>query len=322
MQRFKNILAYINLAEDEHPALDRGLRLARLNNAALTAMTVIEEHPAPAHAVLRSIYVKGALATIEHECRNQLEELVQPVRDVGLEVETVVSHGSTFIEVIRAALQREHDLVIKTVSSEGIFHRTFFGSIDMHLLRKCPTPLWLIEPGEPETFRRILVPLDPTMEHGIKHNLGMNLLKLATSLADMDGAELMIVHAWHAYEEEKLKRHMKPKQFEEYLSTWSQESSKRAWNFVSSFGREIKPKSLHLVQGEPGFVIPKFAKDHDIDLVVMGTLGRLGQHGMFIGDTAERILNRLECSVLAAKPAGFVSPVELTRPFSNESTYE
>jgi len=310
MQRFKNILAHANLTVEEHPALERGIRLARQNSATLTAMTVIEEHPTTAHAILHSIHVKEALETIEHEYHSRLEELVQPIRDAGLDVETAVARGSTFIEVIRAALQREHDLVIKTVSSEGIFHRTFFGSTDMHLLRKCPTPLWLIEPGEPEAFRRILVPLDPNMGNGIKHDLGMNLLKLATSLAEMDGAELMIVHAWHAYEEGKLKRHMEPNQFEEYLSTWSQESSKRALNFVSSFGREIKPKPLHLVQGEPGFVIPKFAKDHDIDLVVMGTLGRLGQRGMFIGDTAERILNRLECSVLAVKPAGFVSPVQ------------
>jgi universal stress protein E len=58
-------------------------------------------------------------------------------------------------------------------------------------------------------------------------------------------------------------------------------------------------------------VIPKFAKDHDVDLVVMGTLGRLGQRGTFIGDTAERILNRLESLVLAVKPAGFISPVDL-----------
>ena len=148
---------------------------------------------------------------------------MQPVRDAGLAVETVVAHGSTFIEVIRAAIQRQHDLVIKTVSSEGIFHRTFFGSIDMHLLRKCPTPLWLIKPGEPEAFRQILVPLDPNMEDSIKYGLGINLLTLATSLAEVDGAELMIVHAWRAYEEGKLKKYMESKQFEEYLHRWGQE---------------------------------------------------------------------------------------------------
>ena len=309
MQRFKNILTYVNLASDEHPALARSVRLARHNNGSLTAMTVIEEHPAQAHALLRSIHLEDALETIEREYREQLELLVQPVRDAGLDVQTVVTHGSTFIEVIRAVLQRQHDLVIKTVSSEGIFHRTFFGSIDMHLLRKCPIPLWLIKPGEPESFRQILVPLDPNTDDAIKYGVGMNLLTLATSLAEMDDAELMIVHAWQAYGEGKLKKYMESKQYEEYLHQWQQAASNRAWNFVSSFGREIKPKSIHLVQGEPGYVIPKFAKDHNVDLLVMGTLGRLGQHGMFIADTAERILTRLECSVLAVKPAGFVSPV-------------
>jgi universal stress protein E len=310
MQRFKNILAHVNLALDEHPALARGVRLARQNDAKLTAMTVIEEHPAQAHVILRSLHVTDALEAIEREYREQLEQLVQPVRDAGLAVETVVAHGSIFIEVVRVALQRQHDLVIKTVGSEGIVHRTFFGSTDMHLLRKCPTPLWLIKPGEPEAFRQILVPLDPTMEDGMKHDLGMNLLKLATSLAEMDGAKVMIVHAWRAYEEDTLRKYMEPKQFEEYVRAWGQEASNRACRFISAFGREIKSESMHLVQGEPGFVIPKFVKDHDIDLVVMGTLGSLGQRGMFIGDTAERILNRLECSVLAVKPSGFVSPVQ------------
>lgn len=310
MQRFKNILAHVDLALDQHPAIERGVHLARHNNARLTALTVIEEHPALAHAILRSLHLTDALETIEREYREQLEQLVQPVRNAGVDVETVVAHGSTFLEVIRAALQRRHDLVIKTVSPEGHFHRAFFGSIDMHLLRQCPTPLWLIKSGEPEAFRRILVPLDPNTEHGIKHELGMNLLKLATSLGDTDGAELMIVHAWRAYEEERLRKFMQPQQFEEYVRQWGHESAKRTWSFVSSFGGDIKPNAIHLVQGEPGFVIPKFAKDQNADLIVMGTLGRLGQHGLFIGDTAERILDRIECSVLAVKPAGFVSPVQ------------
>ncbi len=256
MQRFKNILAHVNLALDEHPALARGAHLARQNNAKLTAITVLEEHPVQAQAILRSIHLTDALETIEREHREQLEQCVRPVRDAGLDVDIVVTHGSTFVEVIRAALQRQHDLVIKSVSSEGIFHRTFFGSIDMHLLRKCPTPVWLIKPGEAEAFRRILVPLDPNMEDGIKLDLGMTLLKLGTSLAEMDGAEVMVVHAWRPYEEETLKRHVEPGRFKEYVRTWGQEAANRAWRFVSAFGREIKPKAIHLVQGEPGYVIP------------------------------------------------------------------
>lgn len=311
MQRFRNILAHVNLELDEHPSLSRATRLAKQNDAKLTVISVIDEHPTQAHAVLRSLHLEEKLDSIEQEHRDQLERLVQPIREPGLDVETEVATGSTFVEVIRTALRNKHDLVIKTVSSEGIFQRTFFGSTDMHLLRKCPAPLWLLEPGEPESFRRILIPLDANNEHAIKHQLGMDLLKIGTSLAERDGAELMIVHASRTYEEATLKRHLEAKQFDEYLHSWSRESTNRMTRFLTSYQQSISSDCIHLVNGEPGFVISKFAKDHDVDLVVMGTLGRLSDRGVFIGDTAERILNRLECSVLALKPAGFVSPVQL-----------
>jgi len=43
----------------------------------------------------------------------------------------------------------------------------------------------------------------------------------------------------------------------------------------------------------------------------MGTVARTGVPGFITGNTAESILNQLECSVLAIKPAGFVTPIEL-----------
>ena len=54
-----------------------------------------------------------------------------------------------------------------------------------------------------------------------------------------------------------------------------------------------------------------FVVAEGIDLVVMGSVGRSGLSGMLIGNTAERILRKLPCSVLVVKPDGFVSPVRL-----------
>ena len=47
------------------------------------------------------------------------------------------------------------------------------------------------------------------------------------------------------------------------------------------------------------------------DLLVMGTIARTGIAGFIVGNTAERLLPRIPCSVLAIKPEGFVSPVTL-----------
>ena len=45
--------------------------------------------------------------------------------------------------------------------------------------------------------------------------------------------------------------------------------------------------------------------------IMMGTVGRTGIPGFIMGNTAETVLNRIDCSVLAIKPEGFVTPVRL-----------
>ena len=66
-----------------------------------------------------------------------------------------------------------------------------------------------------------------------------------------------------------------------------------------------------MIKGEAGIQIPKLAKEIDVDLIVMGTLSRTGIAGLFIGNTAEKILYRVNCSVLAIKPDGFNTPVKV-----------
>ena len=64
------------------------------------------------------------------------------------------------------------------------------------------------------------------------------------------------------------------------------------------------------MEGEAEDVVPDFVRTHEVDVVVMGTVGRTGVPGFLIGNTAEKILADVECSVLAVKPKGFLSPVE------------
>jgi nucleotide-binding universal stress UspA family protein len=82
--------------------------------------------------------------------------------------------------------------------------------------------------------------------------------------------------------------------------------------FVAEARLPVEP-TLHVEQGEPWKRILSTAKRIATDLTVLGTVGRSGVTGMLIGNTAERVLYSGECSVLAVKPDGFVSPVQLTR---------
>ena len=72
----------------------------------------------------------------------------------------------------------------------------------------------------------------------------------------------------------------------------------------------LRPQT-HLIEGDPRSKIPALAKKINADLVIMGTVARTGIPGLFMGNTAETVLNKLDCSVLAIKPHGFVTPVTL-----------
>ena len=72
----------------------------------------------------------------------------------------------------------------------------------------------------------------------------------------------------------------------------------------------LKPKT-HLVKGRAQREIPALVEKIEADLVVMGTVARTGIPGFFMGNTAETILNQINCSVLAIKPPGFVTPITL-----------
>ena len=68
---------------------------------------------------------------------------------------------------------------------------------------------------------------------------------------------------------------------------------------------------IHLLEGDAEILIPGLAKSKRIELIVMGTVCRTGIEGFFIGNTAEKVLQQVDCSVLTVKPDGFVTPVKL-----------
>ena len=67
--------------------------------------------------------------------------------------------------------------------------------------------------------------------------------------------------------------------------------------------------NVELIKLDPSFALSSHAKEQNADLVLMGTVARSGLTGMVIGNTAARILENLECSVLAVKRDSFVSRI-------------
>jgi nucleotide-binding universal stress UspA family protein len=243
----------------------------------------------------------------------ELEELASSVAsDASFTVE--VRFGKPFVETTCAVLREGHDMVITATDEDRPRWRPLFGSRVLHLLRKCPAAVWVAKGEAGHGYRRIVAAVDPgpVRDEGANGGLDTTILQLATSMAQIDGAELHVVHAWSAFGEQLLAGRAKMSAADVAAYVAERRDAQQQWLDALLAASEVPggpPRQPHLIKGDPAEVIPRFVRERQADLIVMGTVARTGIAGLLIGNTAEDILQAIDCSVLAVKPLGFVTPV-------------
>ena len=321
MKRFSNILLMADAALADSIALKRAVALALNNQASLTLVDSVDSIPTEMQMAVTAITPAEVVDIVVSENRAQLEQVVTCTAKSGVDIKTNVLIGKPFLEIIRQVLRNKHDLVIKCVEPSTTLKDVLFGSTDMHLMRKCPCPVWIIKPTEHQHFRRILAAVDQAPEDTVKDILNRQILEISTSMALTEFSELHIVHAWHLITENIFRSDRTDVTDAEVDAMVAEEANKRKqWleNLVSTYGNKrdkdavdyLDPQ-LHLIKGDAKHIVPTIARELNVGLIIMGTIARTGIPGFFMGNTAESILNQIDCSVLTIKPPGFVSPVSL-----------
>ena len=314
MDRFKNILVATTPGHLEPSTLRAAVELANANDARLTVMDVVTPLP----AWRRTMNVEGRVIDIEaallHDREEQLRHLLENTRG-GPDVEVVEVVGEPFIEVIRRVLVEGHDLVMVGEPVAEKPNEPHLSSGVMHLLRKCPVPVWVMRSGRSGT-RRVLALVDPDPDDPIRDGLNDLIMELASSLAHRKGWELHIGHAWTLAGEATLRSSPYvglPGEIVDVMVRDTEAIRLGQLDVLAIRHVTESERSIHLVAGAPGVVLPRLTDRLDVDLIVMGTVGRTGLSGLIMGNTAETILRSVRCSVLAVKPEGFVTPVKPAR---------
>ncbi len=322
MKRFKNILYVNETGVNQSSAMARAVSLAKHNQADLTIVDVISDKIIAAAVGLPpdGPSAEELKTEVAADRRRALASLIAPFTQ-GPDIRIQVVTGKRFLEVIRMVLSQSFDLVIKPAENPDWVDR-LFGSDDMHLLRKCPCPVWLIKPSDKIRFNTVLAAVDIDLLNPLptNQNLNQTILELAGSIALADNASLHLAHAWDTSAEQTFlsQKGISAESVDAYVG----EKKTMHENGLSNLGialkewtktsalKTIAPR-LHLIQGPAKKMIPQLANDLPADLVVMGTIARGGIPGFIIGNTAEAVFYQLICSVLAVKPPGFKSPVKL-----------
>lgn len=308
MKPFKNILYVAEETVDQVSAVARSVSMAENNQAGLTVIDVIPP------------VVDAHLSDTVNYHKQKLESLIEPYRN-RLKIQIDVLVGTIFLEVIRSVLRNEYDLVVKAAENTD-FMKRLFGSVDMHLLRKCPCPVWLIKTPEKSNYNHVLaaVDFDPLQAVASEQAFNNEILDRAAAIALSDTAFLYLVHAWEAFAEksmiahgdissESVAAHVQKQQLIHQKGLYRLGEALRDSIGTNAYNK-LSP-SFHLPKGPAKKVIAPLAAELRADLVVMGTVARTGISGLIIGNTAEAILDQLTCSVLAIKPPGFRTPVKV-----------
>jgi nucleotide-binding universal stress UspA family protein len=314
MRHFHSILYVSHGLVSETEGLKQALSLARDNNAPLKVLVACPKFPEE-FPEYQNKYRESLLAQVEASIRATQKEikLEEDAVALSIELEKLESGKSAAIKTIQHVLQHGHDLVIKEVEPRESGGRGF-KSIDMDLLRKCPCAVWLCRPIKHSRQQiQVAVAIDPESSEPAAENLSKRMLELSRSLADSCSGKLEIISCWD-YE------------FESYLrdNIWveipddqiSETVFKRRNDHRAALERLIEASGIsgrhqvHHLRGKADEHIPEFIENKKIDILVMGTVARTGISGFIIGNTAENIVQRLSCSMMALKPQGFISPVK------------
>lgn len=305
MNPFRTILVHVDTNAERQEGLELAARLAKEHGSELLAVDICPDLSWAAKLLVSRH--ESMLRDIEAGKLQRLTDLLAPYQADGISATTTVLHGRTSIEMIRQAIRNEADLVIKTSKGRHSRQSGFFGTTAQRLLRKCPCPV-LIVPADGIDFSRVAAAVEPTPVDETHRELNLRIVKYADFLAAPNQSD--VISAWEIYGESLLKEHMREEEFASLTLDAEQHARENLESLMRLAHREFDDHAK-LLHGDPGDVIAKHVEQEDVGLLVMGTIGRSGVAGLMMGNTAERVLAKVECSVLAVKPAGFVSVVKV-----------
>jgi universal stress protein E len=308
VRRFKNILVAAPGDTDLESTLTLAASVATANDARLTLFDVVAPFPSRRTGRLNPDLARYLQRLVGEQRELQLEDLARTT--IGRPTAVDIGVGTPFIEITRRVQIHGHDLVITPPDQPSGRLGLGRASTTMHLLRKCPVPVWVHRP-EIRDRSDVLAAVGPFPDDE-PTPLDRKIIELATSLGARLGGTVHITHAWEL-EGESLLRHGRSRIAADEVDALVQDAFDAAHNSVAKLlaetGISSSDVNLEIVQGRPKEVLPAVARRVKPSVVVMGTASRSGIAGLLIGNTAESVLNEIDCSVLAVKPDGFVSPI-------------
>lgn len=299
MSDARRILVIIDPTADEQPALARAARLAKAFGASLELFVCDYDQSLASLPHFEPKAVERARRSVLDRHLAMLEELRAPLVKEGLSVDIDARWGQPIHRgIVEKAVETKPMLLVKDTHEHPVLRRTLFSNTDWNLIRSCPVPLLLVKPREIGAAPKVLAAVDPLHERDKPADLDREILAFAGELARTTGSRLHVLHAFDST--------LTPPELVPELETRHRDALDKLLA-DSGVGQDV---DVHFEQRPAHAAIAKVAEDAGVDFVVMGAVSRSGLERIFLGSTAERVLDRLPCDLVVVKRSGFAPPKE------------
>lgn len=293
--RGQTILTIIDKPKHPQTALERALALqartgARLQLVAFAYHAMYDQQDifdAHQRRAIRREIVRQRTEWL----RDQVRDADALARDLTIEVVWVKDIAPWVAERVA-----EHGiaLVIKSIHERPTLLHT---PLDWQLLRECPAPVLLASAKPWRRKPRILAALDLRTDDRAHAVLNRRVLESAREFAELHDGEL---HCVYAVDVPKVLSELAipdPRGAQREAVARGRE---RLAELAAPFG--VPDARIHVPMGKVGHAVNRVAEALRADLLVMGTTARRGVAARVIGNSAEKVLVRAQCDVLALKP--------------------
>jgi universal stress protein E len=300
-------LVVVDPTASAHPSIDRAIWLARHVRSRIE-LFISDRTAQVAEGRSRDPKADEARAAILERHRRRLAQLAEPLRSADFEVAVDVrSDYPLHDSIVRKSVDSAADVVIKDTHYHSALQRSIFSNTDWNLIRGCAATLWLVKARPPGRKPCFVAAVDPLHARDKPADLDKVILGTAIELAESLGGE---VHAFHAFDVSTALAVATDSMampialpVNELADAMRTDHAEAVARLCRAHG--IPPERTHVGQGSTRQLLMALTDQLRADAVFMGAISRSGLKGLFLGNTAEDVLDRLHCDLVIVKPDGF-----------------
>ena len=203
-----------------------------------------------------------------------IEAAAAPLVEQGIKVSTEVEWAKDwYLAVVKAAERNGSGAVLKSSHKHSKGERVLKKSSDWTLIRECASPVLLVKSEVTNEPRKVLAAIDIGGDSEAYGQLNDNILSFCNRYIGSDNAEIYFVNAYKDLP-----------------------SRPDRGTLLRTCG--IEGDKVLIEMGEPDKVIVDKAQELGVNLVVIGNSARSGLSALVKSNTAEKVLDKLECGLL------------------------